>query len=382
MHDPKGIHDLAARKPQQDAALAAPELTVVIPTFREVANIPLLVERLRETLAGIAWEAVFVDDDSPDGTAAEIRRLGADDARIRCIRRIGRRGLAGACIEGMLASQASYVAVMDADLQHDESVLVKMLEKLRTGDVDLAVASRYLDGKAEDGFSRARARISAKATALSAKLLGIRLSDPMSGFFMIRREVFENLAPKLSSQGFKILLDIVATAGGRLRTVELPYVFRKRMHGESKLDSQVALDYLALLLAKATDDVVSIRFLSFGVIGLSGIGIHMLALLFALQWFVLPFPDAQLAATLAAITSNYALNNAITYRDLRLRGLRFVRGWFEFTLICGIGAMSNIGIATWIYGQHVRWALAGLAGAVVGVAWNYMVTRMFVWKAS
>lgn len=381
MHEPKGIREAVAHTRQQGAVQPAPELTVVIPTFKEVENVPLLVERLRDALAGIAWEAIFVDDDSPDGTAAEIRRIGADDTRIRCIRRIGRRGLAGACIEGMLASQASYIAVMDADLQHDEKLLADMLQNLRAGGVDLAVASRYLGGKADDGFSHIRARLSAKATALAGRLLGVRLSDPMSGFFMIRREVFEELAPKLSSQGFKILLDIVATAGGKLRSVEIPYVFRTRLHGESKLDSQVALDYLALLLAKATDDRISIRFLSFGLIGLSGIGIHMLALLVALEWSVLPFLDAQLTATMVAITSNYVLNNAITYRDLRLRGFAFARGWIEFTLICGIGAMSNIGIASWIYSQHARWALAGLSGAAVGVAWNYMVTRMFVWKS-
>lgn len=358
-----------------------PELTVVVPTFQEVANIPLLVDRLRQTLAGVEWEVIFVDDNSSDGTAAAARRIGARDARVRCIRRIGRRGLAGACIEGMLASQAPYVAVMDADLQHDETVLVAMLQKLKRGDVDLVVASRYLEGMADSGFGPSRARISAKATSLAGKLLGVQLSDPLSGFFMIRREVFEALAPKLSSQGFKILLDIVATARGELRATEVPYVFRTRLHGESKLDTQVALDYIALLLAKATNDMVSIRFLSFGVIGALGIGVHMAALLAGLRWFGLSFAAAQIGATLVAITSNYFLNNAITYRDLRLRGAAFLLGWGEFTLICGVGAMSNIGIASWIYSQDVEWALAGLSGAVVGVAWNYMVTRIFVWKA-
>jgi dolichol-phosphate mannosyltransferase len=375
MLNPNGISaDRAAARP-------APELTVVIPTFKEVANVPLLVQRLRETLAGVEWEAIFVDDNSPDGTAAEIRRIGADDARLRCIRRIGRRGLAGACIEGMLASQAPYVAVMDADLQHDETVLMAMLEKLRGGDLDLVVASRYLEGMVDEGFGRARARISAQATVMTARLLGIRISDPMSGFFMIRRDVFETLAPKLSSQGFKILLDLVATAEGRLRTAEVPYVFRTRLHGESKLDTQVAFAYAALLLAKTTNDLVSLRFLSFCLIGLSGIGVHMLVLTLGLELFNVSFAGAQIAATLCAITSNYILNNAITYRDMRLRGFGFVLGWLEFTLICGIGAMSNVGMASYIYNQHIDWALAGLSGAVVGVAWNYMVSTMLVWKA-
>src|SRR5580700_2035120 len=138
----------------------APELTVVVPTFNERANIPLLVARLQRTLDGIDWEVIFIDDNSPDGTAAAVRALGESDARVRCIRRIGRRGLAGACLEGMLASQARFVAVMDADLQHDETLLAGMLEALRAGRADVAVASRYLYGGSNAGLSKQRSRVS------------------------------------------------------------------------------------------------------------------------------------------------------------------------------------------------------------------------------
>jgi dolichol-phosphate mannosyltransferase len=363
------------------SARTAPELTIVIPTFKEITNVPILVGRLRAGLSGVEWEAIFVDDDSPDGTAAEVRRIGMSDARVRCIRRIRRRGLAGACIEGMLASQAPYIAVMDADLQHDEKMLAAMLEKIRSEELDLVVGSRYLGGHVDEGFGRFRSQMSARATGIASKLLGIRLSDPMSGFFMIRREVFEALAPKLSSQGFKILLDIVATAGGELRTAEVPYVFRNRLHGESKLDTQVALDYLALLLAKATDDVVSIRFLSFCLIGISGLGVHMMALLAAQSVLGMDFTAAQISATILAITSNYILNNFITYSDLRLRGWHFVLGWIKFMVICGFGAISNIGVAYWIYSNsNGEWTIAALAGAAISVFWNFMVSAIFVWR--
>src|SRR6187551_3871762 len=124
------------------AARPAPELSVIVPAYNECANVPIMVERLRVALAGVEWEAIFVDDNSPDGTAAAARAIGEHDRRVRCIRRIGRRGLAGACIEGMLTSQARYVAVMDADMQHDETLLVGMLDRLRKGDVDLVVATR------------------------------------------------------------------------------------------------------------------------------------------------------------------------------------------------------------------------------------------------
>src|ERR1700690_1152870 len=239
------------------AVQRAPELTVVIPTFKEHDDVERVVERLRDVLAGYDWEVIFVDDDSPDGTAALVRTIGERDRRVRCVRRLGRRGLAGACIEGMLTSQARYVAVMDADLQHDETILISMLDRLRKGDVDLVVATRYLNGNTTQGLSSGRSHISRWSTALARRLLGVDLTDPMSGYFMIRRAAFEELAPKLSSQGFKILLDIATSARGRLRITELPYDFRGRMNGESKLDKKVALDFVALVVAKLTYDSVS-----------------------------------------------------------------------------------------------------------------------------
>ncbi len=359
----------------------APELTIVVPTFNERTNVPLLVARLQRTLDGIDWEVIFVDDDSPDGTAAAARALGESDARVRCIRRIGRRGLAGACLEGMLASQARFVAVMDADLQHDETLLADMLARLRPGETDLAVASRYLGSGSAAGLMGRRASYSRWSAALAKRLLRVELSDPMSGFFMLRRSAVEELAPALSSQGFKILLDIVASARGSLRIAELPYVFRERQHGESKLDSRVVLDFFALVLSKLTHDAVSFRFLMYCLVGLTGVGIHMAALTVAVDLAGLGFGAAQTAATLTAIAWNFVLNNAVTYRDQRLAGFAVVTGLLRFEVICAVGAISNIGVATWIYGFDPRWWLAGLAGAVMGAAWNYIVSAAFVWHA-
>jgi dolichol-phosphate mannosyltransferase len=357
----------------------APELSVVVPTFKERDNVPLLVEKLAQTLAGIDWEVIFVDDNSPDGTADAARAIGESDARVRCVRRIGRRGLAGACIEGMLASQARYVAVMDADLQHDETLLTAMLEKLR-GDVDLAVASRYVDGGSAAGLSSAkREQASRLSTETARGLLGVTLSDPMSGFFMMRRDRFEELAPRLSSQGFKILLDIVASARGSLRIAELPFVFGERRHGESKLDTRVALDFAALILAKLTNDTVSFRFLLFCLVGLTGIAIHMAVLQFAVGLGT-RFGWAQTVATFAAITWNFVLNNMFTYRDQRLTGGAFVTGLIRFQVICAVGAISNVGIASVIYRYDPDWWIAGLGGALMGAVWNYVVSAAFVWR--
>ncbi len=358
----------------------APELSVVVPTYNERANIPILIERLTHVLAGCEWEVLFVDDNSPDGTAAVARALGETDGRVRCMRRIGRRGLAGACLEGMLASQARYVAVMDADLQHDEGLLIAMLDRLRGGGCDLVVASRYLGGGSAAGLSKQRARASRFANFLVRRLLGIALSDPMSGHFMIRRDVFEPLAPSISSQGFKILLDILATKPGSLRVVELPSSFHERRHGESKLDSKVSLDFAALLTAKLTDDAISARFLLFCLVGLSGLAVHLLTLSVATQLAAIAFGAAQTLATVTAITWNFVLNNMFTYRDQRLTGWRFVTGLIRFLVICAIGAISNVGIATWIYGYDSKWWLAGLGGALIGTVWNFVVSAAFVWR--
>ena len=357
----------------------APELSIIVPTFNERANVPILVERLSRLLVSCDWEIVFVDDNSPDGTAAAARAIGETDSRVRCIRRVGRRGLAGACLEGMLASQARYVAVMDADLQHDEALLVPMLDNLRGGRADLVVASRYLDGGSATGLSKQRSRVSRWSNALVRHLLGIELTDPMSGHFMIRRDTFEALAPAISSQGFKILLDMLSTAGGRLRTIELPSAFRERQHGESKLDSKIALDFAALVTAKLTNDAVSARFLMFCLVGLTGIAVH-LSILSMLLATALSFGAAQALATVGAIAWNFVLNNLFTYRDQRLTGWHFLTGLVRFQVICAIGAISNVGIATWIYDYDNVWWIAGLGGAAIGTVWNFVVSAAFVWR--
>lgn len=367
--------------PLAPAAEPAPELTVVLPAFNERANIPVMVERLSRALAGIDWEMIVVDDNSPDGTSAVTRAIGAQDRRVRCIRRVGRRGLAGACIEGMLASSARYVAVMDADGQHDETVLARMVATLRGGNTDLVVASRYIDGTTETGFSAGRAKASQWSTALARKLLKVELTDPMSGFFMLRREVIDDLAPKLSTQGFKILLDIAATGRDVLRVTELPYVFGARLAGESKLDARVALDFGQLLLAKLTNDAVSYRFVLFCLVGATGIGAHMAALTALHALGVSSFGLQQTIATMVAIAWNYVFNNAYTYRDQRLSGWAFIRGLVEFQLICSVGAISNIGVASLIYAGGPSWWIAGLGGAVMGAVWNYTVSAAVVWKA-
>jgi dolichol-phosphate mannosyltransferase len=369
----------AAPSPQQ-ASAAAPVLSVVVPTFNERDNVRKLYGKLETALTGIAWEVVYVDDNSPDGTWEVVRELARQDSRVRCIRRIGRRGLSGACIEGILASCAPYAAVMDADLQHDETQLPKMLSLLGSGSAELVVGSRYVEGGSADSFNRQRASASVFATEVAKRVLGVEVADPMSGFFMIRRDRFEELAPQLSTQGFKILLDVIATAHGKLKTLEVPYTFGSRLHGESKLDSMVALDFLGLVLAKLTNDAVSLRFLLFAMVGGTGLVVHLGTLFLGLNVFELPFAEAQGLGAFIAMTSNFILNNFLTYRDQRLKGFAILRGLLAFYLVCSVGLFANVGVAFSVYDQEPIWWLAGAAGALMGVVWNYAMSGLFVWR--
>lgn len=367
--------------PTAEVPVARPHLSVVVPTYCEADNIGPLIAALDQALKGLRWEVLFVDDDSPDGTIDVARSFGKEDGRVRAMRRIGRRGLAGAVIEGMLASAADVVAVIDADLQHDETLLPHMLAALASSRADLVVATRYAGtGAAETGFSRLRQWSSMLATRLTHLLLKTEVSDPMSGFFMIRRDVIDRVAPKLSTGGFKLLLDILASAPGKLKVVELPYTFRPRRHGQSKLDGIVVADFLGLLLAKLTGNWISPRFFLFGLVGASGLVVHMAALRTMLTVYDTPFNTAQLFASLIAMTSNFFLNNALTFRDRRLTGLKALRGLLTFYAVCSVGTIANVGVADLVYNQDANWWRAGIAGALMAAVFNYAVTSMLTWR--
>lgn len=357
------------------------ELSVVAPTYKERGNVAELVRRLDAALTGIAWEVIFVDDNSPDGTSQAVKDIAAHDGRVRCLRRVGRRGLAGACIEGMLSSAAPFVAVIDADLQHDEKVLPQMLARLRDGSADLVAGTRYVEGGNADSFSGSRGAISRLATTLTRRLVGTNLSDPMSGFFMMRRDRLEELAPRLSPVGFKILLDIAATGGERLAIAEQPYVFGTRFDGESKFNAQIGVEFLGLLLAKMTGDLVDPRFLFFAIVGTLGLVVHLIALRLSLIFLPDEFRAAQVIATLVAMTSNFLLNNELTYRDRRLKGVAMLRGFVLFCLIGSVGVLTNVDLASWLYTERQIWWVAGAAGAIMGALWNYAMSTLFVWRA-
>ena len=362
------------------AAARAPELTVVVPTFNERDNVEPLLELLASVLEHVDWEVIFVDDDSSDGTASRVREIASREARVRCLQRIGRRGLSTACIEGVLASSAPYVAIMDGDLQHDERLLPRMLETLKHEPVDLVIGSRHVSGGGMGDLSQRRAEISNLATRLSRIICRTEIADPMSGFFMMRRQVFENAVRELSGQGFKILLDLLASSPQPLRLKELPYHFRRRQHGTSKLDTLVAWEFGMLIADKTVGHIIPVRFALFAFIGTIGLAVHLAVLRLALTMPTLDFTKSQAIATVVAMTSNFFLNNLFTYRDQRLRGLKLLRGLLSFYLICAVGAIGNVGIAAYVFAADQQWWIAGIAGAIVGSVWNYAVSSVFTWR--
>jgi len=372
------------------------ELTVITPSYNERENVEPLIAKLIDALKGVRWEVIFVDDDSPDGTADKVRERARIDSRVRCVQRLGRRGLTSACAEAVLASSSPYVAIIDADLQHDERLLPQMLKILRESDVDVAIGSRYTERKLSDGFSRGRQAMSWIATRLAQTILRAKLSDPVSGFFMAKRAVFEESIRNLSGIGNKILVDTFASCPRTLKFRELPYEFRERVHGESKLDTLTVWEYLVLLADKVVGRFFPVRLLLFSLVGASGIVVHL-----ATFWTILlsgsaaaftanhahQFEIAQSVATVVAATSNFFLNNILTYRDRRLRGWSMLRGLASFLAICGVGAIVSISFAAqvlWLFPEAMRdskyvLTFASVCGIAVSVILNFSATFLFTW---
>jgi dolichol-phosphate mannosyltransferase len=358
----------------------ATSLSIIVPTFNESKNISELIRRIEATLGDIAWEVIVVDDDSPDGTAPLVRALAQKDFRIRCVQRINRRGLSSACIEGMLSSSAPILAVMDADMQHDETILPAMLAKIERDKVDLVIGSRYAPGGTPGSWNESRKRMSRLATAASRIITSQPMTDPMSGFFMLRRELFDATVHELTGLGFKILLDILATAKKTPYTLaEVPYQFRDRFAGESKLDEMVIWEYGMLLMEKSVGRYIPVRFLSFALIGGIGVVVHMAVLFVMLKESKIGFATAQSFATGIAMIFNFWLNNIFTYRDRRLKGMAWIKGLCVFVVTCSVGGLANVGISTYLFSRNTQWTLAALSGVLVGAVWNYALTQVYTW---
>jgi dolichol-phosphate mannosyltransferase len=356
------------------------ELSVVIPTYKERPNIAPLLAALESSLQGLNWEVIFVDDHSPDHTADAVRELALVNPRVRIIERIGRRGLSSACIEGMMASPAPCLAVMDADMQHDETVLPAMFRLLQSINLDVVVASRRTTGGSMGEFARKRVRLSDLGSRVSRLVCHCDVTDPMSGFFIVDSRFFRASAPRLTGTGFKLLVDILASSPAPPRIAEVPYRFRNRLAGESKLDVNVELEYIFLIVDKLVGRYLPTRFVLFLGVGSLGLLIHLSILGMFHTLAPAAFAAGQVVATLSAMMFNFFLNNLVTFRDRRLKGMALLRGLFVFYSACTLGVLINLSFADRLFAVGLPWYFAGICGVAITSVWNYGVNTIVTWR--
>lgn len=356
---------------------AVPSVSIVTCTYNEAGNIGHLVAEITAAMGGVSWELIVVDDNSPDGTADAARALGAHDGRIHVIQRMDVRGLASAAVAGFDAARAATLVLLDADLQHDPALIPSLIAALPGR--DLVAACRVLDG-AEDGLSGPRTALSRTANWLVQTLLGARLSDPMTGYFVMTRGFYDGAKKRLSAVGFKILVDLLASSPVKPSVGEVAMRMRARGEGRSKLDARVMADLAALVVDKRSGGIIPARFVLFGFVGASGI-IVQVGVFAALKRFGVAVPEiAQAVAILIAMTSNYVLNNMLTFRDRRLSGQGFVRGWFAFALGCALGSAANLSVFSILHRLFINDILASALGAVVGSISNYFLAKRLTWR--
>ncbi len=355
------------------------ELSIIVPTYNERGNLLPLLRCLQRALGDLDYEVVIVDDDSPDSTAAMARSIAQSNPRVRVIQRIGRRGLASAAVEGMLATSSPYLLVMDADLQHDEHIIPAMLDKLKRENLDIVVGSRHVAGGGMGEFAAGRVALSNTGRKLSDAICKIPVSDPMSGFFLLTREYFHHVVHNLSNIGFKILVDLLASARRPVRLGEVPYTFRNREHGESKLDILVGIEYLQLLLDKTTHGIVPVSYLLFGMVGTIGVICNLLLAILLVRFSGASFRQAQFLGALITIAINFFLNNQVTFRFARLRGTRLLQGLALFYLSCSVGLLAQVALAFSLQQVGLHWLAATLMGVLVGSVWNYSMAYLLVW---
>ncbi len=363
-------------------------LSVVLPTYNEAENIPVLIPKLRDVLRDIPHEIIIVDDNSPDETWRIGLEVSKDMDDVHVIRRVDKRGLSSAVIDGFLSAKGDVLAVMDADGQHDMNLLPELYKAVRENK-GFAVGSRYIEGGSVGEWDERRQLISRVATKMALALCKVKVKDPMSGFFALDRAVFEGALEKLNPKGFKILLDLLVHAPKGTQAVELPFTFSTRIHGESKLSWKVQLDFLEYLYDVTIGRFIPLTFVKFCIVGTLGVGVHMTAYLgYAkligggeeLNVAGFRFSLAVIGATETAILFNFLLNNAWTFANQKLKGLGAAKGFVKYNAACVIGAIAIWAVSTFLFSRGWTELLAVFIGALTGVLWNYSMNRMITWK--
>lgn len=353
-------------------------ISIIVPTLNEKGNINILFEEIKATFQNkdISWEIIFVDDSNNNETSDIINILQNNEKNIFLIKRFENRGLSSALILGALSSNSEYVVFMDADLQHPPKKILELYNEIKAKDIDLVSASRFLESN--ELLNQGRYKASLFVNFLLKKLFKINYSDVLTGFFIINRIFFINNYNKLSNIGFKLLLDIILSSKKTIKYSEIPFEFKKRHSGESKLNSRVLVDFISLLIDKIIGKFIPARYFIYSFIGCIGI-IFQLTNFYFLQFF-LNFNLALILSILFTIFFNFVLNNEFTYSDLKKRGYRFLIGLLKYYFFCSFGALFNFISARLIYDNTSNIYFAVLIGAFVGSIWNYSMNTSYNWN--
>jgi dolichol-phosphate mannosyltransferase len=356
-------------------------ISIVVPTYNEARNVSMLHDGLAHALAGRSWELIVVDDDSPDGTADVVRRLGLQHGNVRCLQRVQERGLCSAVHWGVQAAQGDIVVVMDGDLQHDPALVPRMLEALQGG-ADIVSGSRFLAGGRAAGLSSGlRQTLSDYGNRLTNLLLGKQLSDPLTGFFATSRRLFLKSLPRMQADGFKVFFDLVYQ-NRQAVTQELAFDFQRRQHGESKFHLYVLWLLLCDVASKLSGGLLPPRLISFVGVGLIG-SIGHFSVLYASLALGLVFWLSQAIATVVAMVFNFAINNVLTYFADRLRGAAFYKGLLLYSIIASVGIVANVSTAQITYlSFEGHTFVAASMGLVIDIMWRFVVSNRVIWGRS
>ncbi|TSC59580.1 MAG: dolichol-phosphate mannosyltransferase [Candidatus Peregrinibacteria bacterium Greene0416_62] len=361
-------------------------LSLILPTFNESENLPELLPKIRSALSSVPHEIIVVDDDSPDSTWKVAQELSQQLGDVHVIRRIGRRGLSSAVIEGFLAAKGDVLAVMDADGQHDTELLGKLHAAVQQQG-GIAIGSRYVAGGSVGAWDERRYMLSRIATRMALSLCAVKAKDPMSGFFAIDRKAFEEVLPRLNPKGFKILLDLLVHVPKTTHVTELPFTFATRKHGESKLSRRVQLEFLEYLYDVSLGNWIPLTFVKYCIVGALGVGVHLTAYLFLSAFFshglpltLMGFSLALLGAIETAIIFNFWLNNLWTFAHAKLQGFALIPGFLKYNFACVFGALANYAVSTYLFSHGIGEIVSVIIGASAGIIWNYTMSRMFAWK--
>lgn len=356
-----------------------PQISIILPTYNEHKNVPILLERLNTALAHIDKEVIVVDDNSPDQTWKVARDLEPQYPWLRVIRRLHDKGLSSAVLAGFAVAEGDFLAVMDADLQHDENALPNFLTAFAQG-ADIVVGSRKVEGGGVENWNIMRRFISWVATMMAQIALHQGVTDPMSGFFAIRKELYQKYREEINPRGFKILLEFVARSK-EAKVKEVGYTFKGRIHGESKLSGKVIYDYIYALYELSLGKYIPLRFIRYVSVGFTGLIVSYVTLLIARQ-FAIEDSTAVSISIEASILTNFIFNNYWTFKDHKLTGpWNLLRGTVTFHAICLGGALINQALAIWTAQKcGINLYAANALGYIVAAIWNYVINVSVTWK--